>query len=109
MSTRTSKILIRLRSARHLSSRPAHMHSNEHYRGPPNGLVQLKGIFCCSIFNGTGIPCEGIITDLLNSISLLSIYIIILCSFDPTFGAKCSLGELQYQRYMFINSYFLIF
>ena len=33
----------------------------------------------------------------------------IVCSFGPTFGANvdtCSLGELQYQRDNFINSYF---
>ena len=30
----TSKTQIRLRSAKHLGSRPAHMHSTEHYRMP---------------------------------------------------------------------------
>ena len=55
----------------------------------------------------TSIPCEDIITDLPNSVYLFSIGII--CSFGPIFRANvdtCSLGELQYQRDMFINSYF---
>ena len=86
MSTET---LIRLRSARHLSSRPAHMHSNEHYQGPsqwfgkkgkwhciiegpPNGFGNKKKdilfYFQNQANNGTGCPCEGLITDLPYSI-----------------------------------------
>ena len=61
--------------------------------------------------NGTSIPCEGIMTDLPNNLLIMSICIsiCIICSFGPTFGANadtCSLGELQYQRDIFINSYF---
>ena len=43
--------------------------------------------------NETSIPCEGIITDLPNSVKLFSIGFV--CSFGPTFGANvdtCSLG-----------------
>ena len=57
--------------------------------------------------NETSFPCEGIITDFPNSVELFSIGVV--CSFGPTFGANVdtySLGELQYQRDMFINSYF---
>ena len=63
--------------------------------------------FCDQANKETSIPCEGIITDLTNSVQLFSIGI--ECSFGPTFGVNvdaCSLGELQYQRDMFINSYF---
>ena len=90
----TPKTLIRLRSARHLSSRPAHMHSNEHYRGPSQwfgnkgkghcitegprtGEVDILFYFQNQANNGTGILCEGLITDLPNSIYLFSICIYI--------------------------------
>ena len=81
--------LIRLRSARHLSSRSAHMCSKEHYQGPsqwfgnkgkghcitenlPNGFGNRKKdilfYFQNQANNGAGIPLEGLITDLPNSI-----------------------------------------
>ena len=85
-----------------------------YYRAPPppamvlgTGGLDILFYFWDQANNVTSIPCEGIITDLPNSVSLFSIGIV--CSFGRTFGASvdtCSLCELQYQRDMFICSYF---